>query len=96
LPRPNAMPDFEVARGRALEPRRSCEDVAGMLSRCEENVFEREEGRSEKRREDLPVSPLELFLREKPKDVRRLDSVLGRGPVVVGSFDIGPAIDVGG
>jgi hypothetical protein len=90
-------PGRELARGRALEPRRSC---AGKLSRCDEKVFERDEGRSEKRREGLPLSP-ELpvvFFLENPKDVRRLESVLCLGCDVVAtlSLDMGPAIEVGG
>ena len=67
-----------------------------MLSRWEEKVFERDEGRRENRREDFPVSPeLLVFLLEKPKDVRRLDSVLCLGAAMA-SFDIGPAMEVGG
>ena len=68
-----------------------------MLSRCEENVLERDEGMREKRR-DLVVSPepeLLVFRLEKPKEVRRLDSVLCRGAEMV-SLDIGPAMDVRG
>lgn len=66
-----------------------------MLSLCEEKVFEREDGRREKRR-DLFVSPeLLVFLREKPKEVRRLESVLCRGALML-SLEIGPAMDVGG
>jgi hypothetical protein len=67
-----------------------------MLSLCEENVLESEEGRSEKRRDDFPPASLDVlvFLREKPKD-RRLESVLCRG-AAMGSFDIGPAMEVGG
>jgi hypothetical protein len=97
-PRPKDIAGLELARGRALESRRSLYAAfAGMLSRCEENVFERDDGRSEKRRDGFPVSPEELlvFLREKPNDVRRLESILGLGPEVE-SLDIGPAMDVGG
>jgi hypothetical protein len=60
----------------------------------------------EKRREGFGFSPefplLLLFFLEKPKEVRRLDSMLGLGPVVVPvtalmlSLDIGAAMDVGG
>lgn len=75
------MPGRELARGRALEPRRSLYGWVGMLSRCEENVFESEDGRREKRREPFPVSPeLPVFFLEKPKEVRRLESVLCLGP----------------
>lgn len=96
-PWPNAAAGLELALGRALESRRSLyEDFAGMLSRCEENVFESDDGRREKRRDDFPpVSPdVLVFLREKPKE-RRLESVLWRGAAML-SLGIGPAIEVGG
>jgi hypothetical protein len=62
-----------------------------------ENVFESEDGRSEKRR-DFPLSPLlAVFFLENPKEVRRLDSMLGLAPdVVMVSLDMGPAMEVGG
>ena len=57
----------------------------------------------EKRREGFVLSPLLLlllllFFLEKPKEVRRLDSMLGLGPVValMLSLDMGPAMEVGG
>jgi hypothetical protein len=96
-PRPKANPPFELARGRALESRRSLYvDLAGKLSRPEPNVLERPDGRREKRREGFPPASPELlvFLREKPNE-RRLDSVLFLGWAMA-SFDIGPAMEVGG
>lgn len=89
------MPGRDPARGRALEVRRSICDVAGMLSRWEENVFDSDEGRSENLRDGLPSPEWLVFLREKPNDVRRLESVLCRGADTA-SFDIGPGIEVGG
>lgn len=92
-------PGRELARGRELEPLRSCDDWAGRLSRLDEKVLDSDDGMMEKRREDLGFSPLlALFFREKPKEVRRLDSMLVLGPVVALtlSFDMGPAMEVGG
>lgn len=60
----------------------------------DENVLDKEEGSNENRRDDLPpLLASDAFLREKPKDVRRLDSVLCRGVSVTA---IDPGIDVGG
>lgn len=68
---------------------------AGILSRWDEKVFDSEDGRSENLRDDFVSPELPVFLREKPNEVRRLDSVLCRG-AAVGSLGMGPAIDVGG
>ena len=66
-----------------------------MLSRCpDENVLDKELGRSENLLPDLPVLvPSFVFLREKPNDVLRLDSVLCRG---IASLARCVGIDVGG
>jgi hypothetical protein len=67
-----------------------------MLSLCEPKFFEKEDGSREKRRDVLV--PSSVFLREKLKEGRRLESVLGRGPddPIELSFDIAAGIDVGG
>jgi hypothetical protein len=54
---------------------------------------------SEKRRLPFGFSPeLPVFFLEKPKEVRRLDSMLALGPAdaETASLDMGPAMDVGG
>jgi hypothetical protein len=54
---------------------------------------------SEKRRLPVGFSPeLPVFFLEKPKEVRRLDSMLALGPAdaETASLDMGPAMDVGG
>ena len=66
-----------------------------MLSRWDEKVLDSEDGRSENRRDDLVSPELLVLLREKPKEVRRLDSVLCLGAATT-SLGMGPAIDVGG
>jgi hypothetical protein len=97
-PRPKAMPGRDVARGRpgaVVETRRSVGVVAGMLSLwLDEKVLEREDGMRENLRLGLPVL-LESFvvLREKPNDVRLLDSLLCRGAC---SLATGPGMEVGG
>lgn len=68
------------------------------LSRWEEKVLERDEGRRENRRGGLPLGSPELpvFFLEKPKEGRRLESMLWRGYEEPESLDMGPAMEVGG
>jgi hypothetical protein len=67
-----------------------------MLSLCDPNVFDREDGRRENLREVLV--PSSVFLREKLNEGRRLESVLGLGPEdpTELSFDMEAGIEVGG
>jgi hypothetical protein len=95
-------PGRELARGRDLDARRSGAAGDGALSR-DVKVRDKDEGIREKRREGFVPSPLLLlllllFFLEKPKEVRRLDSILGLGPVaaLMLSLDMGPVIEVGG
>jgi hypothetical protein len=60
-----------------------------MLSRWEDNVLEREDGKSENRRDDFPLSPELLWLLpEKSDAVRRLESVLCLGATMASSGKI--------
>ena len=56
--------------------------------------MDKEDGISENLLDDFPpLLASDTFLREKPNDVRRLDSVLCRGASVT---DMDPGMDVGG